>query len=70
MTREKDTLVTIGACLVILMVIAVCTATIMMARRDIAKSKQPVVYQVDTTKARILFEDTWGKIILIKEEDL
>lgn len=25
---------------------------------------------IDTTKARILFEDTWGKIILIKEEDL
>ena len=70
MTREKDTLVNIGACLVILMVIAVCTAAIMMARRDIARSKQPVVYQVDTTKAHILFEDTWGKIILIEEEDL
>lgn len=68
MTREKDTLVNIGACLVILMVIAVCTAAIMMARRDIAKSKQPVVYQVDTTKAHILFEDTWGKIIFIEED--
>ena len=68
MTREKDTLVNIGACLVILMVIAICTAAIMMARRDIVKSKQPVVYQVDTTKAHILFEDTWGKIIFIEED--
>lgn len=70
MTREKDTLVNIGTCLVILMVIAVCTAAIMMARRDMAKSKQPVVYQIDTTKVQVLFEDTWGKIIFIKEEDL
>lgn len=32
--------------------------------------EQPVVYQIDTTKVQVLFEDTWGKIILIKEEDL
>lgn len=70
MTREKDTLINICTCLAILMVIAVCTAAIMMARRDIAKSKQPVVYQVDTTKVHILYEDTWGKIIRLKEEDL
>ena len=24
----------------------------------------------DTTKVHILYEDTWGKIILLKEEDL
>lgn len=32
--------------------------------------EQPVVYQIDTTKVQVLYEDTWGKIILLKEEDL
>lgn len=32
--------------------------------------EQPVVYQIDTTKVQVLYEDTWGKIILIEEEDL
>lgn len=32
--------------------------------------EQPVVYQIDTTKVRVLYEDTWGKIFFVKEEDL
>ena len=68
--KRKDDMLAGVAFLFLLTLIFMCITTIMMARRDIARSKQPVVYQVDTTKAHILFEDTWGKIILIKEEDL
>lgn len=25
---------------------------------------------IDTTKVQVLYEDTWGKILFIKEEDL
>lgn len=32
--------------------------------------EQSVVYQIDTTKAQVLYEDTWGKILFVKEEDL
>lgn len=32
--------------------------------------EQTVVYQIDTTKVHILYEDTWGKILFVKEEDL
>jgi len=28
------------------------------------------VYQIDTTKVQVLYEDTWGKIFIVKEEDL
>ena len=68
--KRKDDMLAGVAILFLLTLIFMCVTTIMLARRDIARSKQPVVYQVDTTKAHILFEDTWGKIILIKEEDL
>lgn len=32
--------------------------------------EQPVVYQIDTTKVQVLYEDTWGKILFVKEEDI
>lgn len=32
--------------------------------------EQPVVYQIDTAKVQVLYEDTWGKILFVKEEDL
>lgn len=61
-----------------LAVIATCVFALTMARRDIARSKRPI--QIDTTKVvyiydtinvgQILYEDTWGKVLLIKNEDL
>lgn len=68
--KRKDDMLAGVAFLFLLTLIFMCVTTIMLARRATAKSKQPVVYQVDTTKAHILFEDTWGKVILLKEEDL
>jgi len=26
------------------------------------------VYQIDTTKVQVLYEDTWGKIFIVKEK--
>lgn len=66
MTTKNDIRVDVA----LLLLVVICAAAIVLARRATAKSKQPVVYQADTTKAHILFEDTWGKVILLKEEDL
>lgn len=68
--KRKDDMLAGVAFLFLLTLIFMCVTTIMLARRDIARSKQPVVYQVDTTKAHILFEDTWGKALPVMEEDL
>lgn len=38
--------------------------------KKVIREQTEYTTDIDTTKARILFEDTWGKIILIKEEDL
>ena len=66
MTTKND--IRVGVALLLLVVI--CAAAIVLARRTTAKSKQPVVYQADTAKAHILFEDTWGKALPVMEEDL
>ena len=66
MTTKND--IRVGVAFLLLVVI--CAAAIVLARRATVKSKQPVVYQVDTTTAHILFEDTWGKALPVMEEDL
>ena len=66
----KDILGPIASITICLMVIAVCILAMVMATRDIQKSKQPKVYQIDTTKVQILYENTWGKVVFIQEEDL
>ena len=71
MKRETiDYLSIIGVIIVCLMVIAVCVFAITMARRDIARTKQPKVYMIDTTQVDVIYENTWGKILFLKEEDL
>lgn len=65
--KRKDNVL---AGVALLLLVVICAAAIVLTRRDIARSKQPVVYQVDTTKAHILFEDTWGKALPVMEEDL
>jgi len=67
---NKDILGPIAAITICLMVVTVCVLAMVMATRDIQKSKQSKVYQIDTTKVQILYEDTWGKIFIVKEEDL
>lgn len=53
-----------------LMAMAVSVCAAVKARESIEKARQPKVYQIDTTKVTVLYENTWGKIILVKEEDL
>ena len=71
MKRETiDYLSIIGVIIVCLMVIAVCVSAFTMARREIARRQQPKIYQIDTTQVQILYENNWGKVIYIKNEDL
>lgn len=70
MTTKKEIVSIIGVTVVFLAIIAISVVAIVKTRQDILEAQQPKVYQIDTTKVQVLYEDTWGKIILIKEEDL
>lgn len=52
------------AVVVIVFFIAITVLYVTEARQ------QPKAYQIDTTKVQVLYEDTWGKIIIVKEEQL
>ena len=66
----KEIVSIIGVTVIFQAIIAISVMAFVKAKQAILEARQPKVYQIDTTKVHILFEDTWGKIILIKEEDL
>lgn len=35
-----------------------------------SEEKQSHPTYIDTTKVQVLYEDTWGKILFVKEEDI
>lgn len=71
MKRDTKEIVSIiGVTVIFLAIIAVSVVAIVKTRQDILEAQQPKVYQIDTTKVQVLYEDTWGKIIFVKEEDL
>lgn len=70
MTTEKEIESIIGVTVVFLAMIVVSIMAIAKAKQAILEARQPKVYQIDTTKVQVLYEDTWGKILFVKEEDL
>lgn len=70
MATKKEIVSIIGVTVVFLAIIAISVVAIVKTRQDILEAQQPKVYQIDTTKVQVLYEDTWGKILFVKEEDL
>lgn len=71
MNRDiKEIVSVIGVTVFLLAIIAISVMAIVKAKQGILEARQPKIYQIDTTKAQILYEDTWGKILFINEEDL
>lgn len=70
MTTKKEIVSIIGVTVTFLAIIAISVVAIVKTRQDILEAQQPKVYQIDTTKVQVLYEDTWGKILFVKEEDL
>lgn len=70
MATKKEIVSIIGVTVVFLAIIAISVVAIVKTRQDILEAQQPKVYRIDTTKAQVLYEDTWGKILFVKEEDL
>lgn len=70
MTTKKEIVSIIGVTVVFLAIIAISVVAIVKTRQDILEAQQPKVYQIDTTKVQVLYEDTWGKILFVKEEDI
>lgn len=70
MTTKKEIISIIGVTVIFLTIIAFSVMTIVKAKQAILEAQQPKVYQIDTTKIQVLYEDTWGKILFVKEEDL
>lgn len=68
---KQDTIIQIIKVLAyLLLMIALGIIGSVLSKKFIRKEVQTVVYQIDTTKVRVLYEDTWGKILFVKEEDL
>lgn len=70
MATKKEIVSIIGVTVVFLAIIAISVVAIVKTRQDILEAQQPKVYRIDTAKVRVLYEDTWGKILFVKEEDL
>lgn len=73
MTMKKEIVSIIDVTVVFLAIIVISVMVamaIVKASRTIVEARQPKVYQIDTAKVRVLYEDTWGKILFVKEEDL
>ena len=71
MKRDTKEIVSIiGVTVIFLAIIAISVMAIVKAKQAIVEAQQPKVYQIDTTKVQVLYEDTWGKILFVKEEDL
>lgn len=68
MTKIKDIIAYIGVIVFLLMVIAVCVCAVVKAREAIAEAKKPIY--IDSTQVQVVYTDTWGKIFIMKEEDL
>lgn len=71
MKRDTKEIVSIiGVTVIFLAIIAISVMAIVQTRQAILEARQPKVYQIDTTKVQVIYEDTWGKVLIIKEEDL
>lgn len=70
MTTKKEIVSIIGVTVIFLAIIVISVMAIIKAKQAILEARQPKVYQIDTTKVQVLYEDTWGKILFVKEEDL
>lgn len=57
----------IGTIVLFMATIVLSISVFIRAKQGTETSK---VYQIDTTKVQVLYEDTWGKILFVKEEDL
>lgn len=66
----KEIVPIIGVTVIFLAIIAISVMAILEAKQAILEARQPKVYQIDTTKVQVLYEDTWGKILFVKEKDL
>lgn len=68
MKREPLEIVSlIGTVVFLLAIVLISVMAFIKAKQGTETSK---VYQIDTTKVQVLYEDTWGKILFVKEEDL
>lgn len=68
---KQDTIIQIIKVLAyLLLMIALGIIGSVLSKKFIRKEVQTVVYQIDTAKVQVLYEDTWGKILFVKEEDL
>lgn len=58
--------------IVLLLAIVVVSISVFINAITTIKAKQSTeitkVYQIDTIKVQVLYEDTWGKILFVKEE--
>lgn len=70
MTTKKEIVSIIGVTVIFLAIIVISVMAIIKAKQAILEARQPKVYQIDTTKVQVLYDDTWGKILFVKEKDL
>lgn len=66
----KEIVSIIGVTVIFQAIIAISVMAVVKAKQAILEARQPKVYQIDTTKVQVLYEDTWGKVLFVKEEDL
>ena len=62
---KQDEFSSVGLIVILVAIIILSIAVFIKVKQGTETSK---VYQIDTTKVQVLYEDTWGKILFVKEE--
>lgn len=67
---KRDDIIDLSFGIFLIVVVITLLVIVFQILEDSHKSVEPHPTYIDTTKVQVLYEDTWGKILFVKEEDL